>query len=187
MRRIVFFISIVLFLGAAEKITESPDAPEYWLKNLNTYFRVPKEWFFEQRFENDALSYYVTKDKFDENGRFKIGFSLHYIPKCSTSAIQNPLKLTPSDNAKNMILNLANNMGKKVIAQPYTFKDNHLIGFGVTVADNEATARYILLGDNENDVCLRMMFEAPNEKWNEVVAMGNAIIESHWQAQQSKK
>ena len=170
-----------LLCNATEEDKNQKLVSEYWSKNLGTYYRIPKNWFVEKRFENNASSLYITKDKFDENEQFKIGFSLHYILKCSENKLLNPHKLLPSLSAKNKIINLTQNMGKNVVANPYTFKDNHLVGYGTTVKDNQKTVRYIFLGDDLNNVCLDLLFEAPNNEWKSVEKIGNAIIESHWQ------
>jgi hypothetical protein len=159
---------------------KDPSIKNYWEKNLGTYYRIPKDWFVEKRFENNTSSLYITKDKFDENEQFKIGFSLHYIKDCSTNKIANPTLLVPSKSSEYLITNLAYNLGKTIVKKPYKFKDNHLIGFGVSIKDNNFTSRHISLGDDYNDVCLRMIFEAPNNEWKSVEKIGNTIIESHW-------
>jgi len=153
---------------------------EYWSKNLDTYYKIPKGWFVEKRIENDASSIYITKDKFDKNEQFKIGFSLHYIKNCKNNKIQNPDNLTPSLYAKNQVINLSYYIKRTIVQKPYTFKDNHLLGYGVTTKDDKYTMRNIALGDDINNVCLNMMFEAPNKDWKSVENIGNEIIESHW-------
>ena len=153
---------------------------KYWKENLHTYYQIPKNWFVEKRFENDASSLYITKDKFDKNEQFKIGFSLHYIKNCKNNKIQNPDNLTPSLYAKNQVINLSYYIKRTIVQKPYTFKDNHLLGYGVTTKDDKYTMRNIALGDDINNVCLNMMFEAPNKDWKSVENIGNEIIESHW-------
>jgi len=178
-----FILLILIILNVKAELKEdinTTQAPAYWLKNLHTYYRIPKNWFFEKRFENNALSLYITKDQFDKNEQFKIGFSLHYISNCKGNVLQNPNKLIPSLNAKNLITNLSYNMNNKILSKPYSFKDNHLIGYGVTVKNQSITMRSISLGDDINNICLRLIFEAPNKEWKSVEKIGNAIIESHW-------
>jgi hypothetical protein len=153
---------------------------EYWKQNLDTYYKTPKDWFVEKRLENDAFSIYITKDKFDKNQQFKIGFSLHYVKNCKNNILNNPNKLIPSLNAKNLIINLSYNMNRTIIHKPYTFKDNHLIGYGVTTKNDSYTMRNIVLGDDINNVCLRLIFEAPNEDWDSVENIGDQIMQSHW-------
>jgi len=153
---------------------------EYWKQNLATYYKIPKGWFVEKRLENSALSIYITKDKFDKNEQFKIGFSLHYVENCKNNIPQNPNKLLPSLRSKNIIINLSYNMNRSIIHKPYTFKDNHLIGYGVTTKNSKYTMRNIALGDDINNVCLILMFEAPNKDWKDVENIGNEIMENHW-------
>lgn len=179
-----FIILILILINANAELKQDTNTTyisEYWLKNLNTYYRIPKNWFVEKRFENNALSLYITKDKFDKNEQFKIGFSLHFIANCKNNSILNPNKLIPSHYAKNKIINLSYNMNRIIIRKPYTFKDNHLIGYGVTTKNTKYTMRNIFIGDDKNNVCLDLIFEAPNQEWKNVERIGNAIIESHWQ------
>jgi len=159
--------------------TDLPDA-EYWTKNLDTYYKIPKDWFVERRIENDASSLYITKDKFDKNQQFKIGFSLHYVKNCKNNTLQNPDKLTPSFYVKNKVTNLAFNMNRTIVQKPYTFKDNHLIGYGVTTKNDKYTMRSIALGDDINNVCLTLIFEAPNKDWKSVENVGHEIMSNHW-------
>ncbi|NQY20035.1 MAG: hypothetical protein HRT40_01805 [Campylobacteraceae bacterium] len=159
--------------------TDLPDA-EYWTKNLDSYYKIPKDWFVERRIENDASSIYITKDKFDKNEQFKIGFSLHYIKNCKNNLLQNPDKLIPSFYVKNKVTNLAFNMNRTIVHKPYTFKDNHLIGYGVTTKNDKYTMRSIALGDDINNVCLSLIFEAPNKDWKSVETVGHEIMSNHW-------
>jgi len=153
---------------------------KYWLNNLGSYFRIPKNWFFVKRFENNNLAYYVTKDKFDKNEQFKIGFTLKYIANCKENKLNNPYELKPSERARHVITNLSQHMHKIIVNQPYRFMDKHMYGYGITVKDDKTTTRFIFIGDNKENVCLDLLFEAPNKKYNEVKKIGNSIIESHW-------
>ncbi len=179
-KNLIIIILAFTFIYATTNTNNNNSIPNYWIKNLGTYYQIPKGWFFKKRFENNALSIYITKDKFDKNEQFKTGFSLHFIPHCKNNILQNPNKLAPSLNAKNLITNLSYHMNRTIVSKPYTFKDHQSIGYGATTKNNKYTMRIIALGDDKNDICLILMFEAPNEEWKNVEKIGNKIIESHW-------
>jgi hypothetical protein len=145
----------------------NPPAGFSWqqIPELKAAFLKPDGWFFTSEKQKGTLAYFITKEKFDQNGQFETGLTVNVFRELTGSAVS---------QGQATIANIASEKHGETWTQTVgPFQE-----FGCSAKDSEAVMRYLAIANPKTNTLYLFIFESPVSDWGAVWKIGKQIMDS---------
>ena len=171
----LFFLIILLINTSSLYANENLAENYHWFDSKlgSSKFLVPNGWFTKEEYGKGHYALFITKEKITSEQTFNTGLTLNFNTHISRKA-----KVMPSKYALSLISLLIQEKSTHIITKPWKYKKGENLNIGVTFVNQEnITIAYQLIANDQKDTLYVILFESPNDQWDNNWTLGRSIIQ----------
>lgn len=181
MRLLLLLLTLFAWLGPqvarADDPLPAPPTGYRWQKldPIGARLLIPAGWFFRAEESRGTLAYFVTREKFDATGQFRVGLTLNCIKGVSRKAQSKPSEYVAQFAAKADAMYPTFDRGSKS-AGPF-----RILWYSLIDAKNDpnaAHAIHYLVANDTTDTMYLFIFEAPVSEWEKYAHIGDVLLKN---------